>query len=55
MTELEKIEIKKEILEDLLECANFSFSSMDEFIDVKKVKDKVENYDWANITRKGKK
>ena len=46
MTELEKIEIKKEILEDLLECANFSFSSMNEVIDVKKIKDKVENYDW---------
>lgn len=55
MTELEKIEIKKEILEDLLECANFSFSSMDEFIDVKKVKDKVENYDCQISQEKEKK
>ena len=46
MTELEKIEIKKEILEDLLECISFSFLSMNDFIDAKKIKDKVENYDW---------
>lgn len=46
MTELEKIKIKKEILEDLLECASFSFSCINTVIDVKKIKDKVENYDW---------
>ena len=45
MTELEKTKIKKEILEDLLECTNFSFSSMNEIVDVKKIKDKIENYD----------
>ena len=45
MTELEKVKIKKELLEDLLECVNFSFSSMDEIISVKKIKDKIDYYD----------
>lgn len=46
MTDKEKLEIKKEIFEDLLNCFSFDFTSLVKVIAWDKIEDKIHKYEY---------